>query len=43
MYDKLKMNDLNKPMVVSMPMGMIIVCESMYMNVLVKINGGKMK
>ena len=43
MHDKLKINDLNEPVVVSMPMGMSIVYKNMYRNVLVEINRGKLK
>ena len=43
MHDKLKMNVLNEPVVVGMPIGMSIVCKNVYRNVWLEIDGGKMK
>ena len=42
-HDMLKISDLNEHMIMSMPMGMSVVCKNIYKDVSVKINEGKMR
>ena len=43
MHDKLTINDLNEPVVMSMLMCMSIVCKNVYRNIFVEIDGSKIK
>ena len=41
MHDRLQISDLNKPVIMSMPMGMSVVCKTIYRDVSVKIGEGE--
>ena len=43
MHDKLGISDLNEPVIVSMLIGISVVCKTVYKDVLVKISEDKMK
>ena len=43
MHDKLKINDLNEPVIVSVHMDMCVICKKVCRNILIEINGDKMK
>ena len=40
-YDRLRMDDLNEPMIVSMPIDMCVVYKKVCRNILVEIDGVK--
>ena len=43
MYDKLKISDLNEPVIVIIPIRISIVCKNVYRDVSVKINEDEMR
>ena len=42
MHDKLRIDDLNEPVIRSIPMGTNVVCKKVCRNILVEIDGGKL-
>ena len=43
MYHKLKISDLNEPVIVSIPIGMSVVCKNVYRDISVKITKDEMR
>ena len=43
MHEKLGISDLNEPVIVSMPIGMCVVCKIVYKDVLVNVGEGEMR
>ena len=42
-HDRFRMGDLNEPVIVSMPIGISVVCKKVCRNNLVEIKGDKLK
>ena len=43
MHEKLGISDLNEPVIVSMPIGMCVVCKIVYKDVLVNVSEGEIR
>ena len=40
-YNRIRMDDLNEPVIVSMPVGMCVVCKKVCRNIFIEIDGVK--